>query len=131
MQRARLTALGALFTAAPLTLTASSGGAAGSFCDEYDAAGGTLATPGLFQVGMPAETTAADLAERMRVLDAATPPEDIAAPWADLRDLYDEALGLAEAAPAGGVVSDPRIFEIVEELDAPASAVREYLDAHC
>ncbi|WP_153002122.1 hypothetical protein [Leucobacter chromiiresistens] len=131
MQRARFTALGALVIVASLTLTACSGGATGSFCDEYDAAGGTLATPGLFQVGMPADSTVADLTERIRVLDAATPPEDIAEAWTELRGLYDEALGLAAAAPDGGVVTDPRVFEIVEELDAPATTVREYLDAHC
>lgn len=103
----------------------------GGFCEQYDAAGGTLATPGLFQVAMPADTTIADLTSRVSIFDAATPPADIATEWTEVRDLYAEAVTIAEGIPDNGPVADPRIFEIVKELDEPATTIRDYLDTHC
>ncbi len=105
--------------------------AEGDFCEQYADAGGTLATPGLFQVGMPPENTIDDLSQRVAALEGATPPDDIAAQWQTLHDLYTEAIGIAEQTPADGAVVDPRVFEIVDELDAPSEAVRDYLDANC
>lgn len=107
---------------------ASSGG---GFCEQYDAAGGTLATPGLFQVAMPADTTISDLSSRVSIFDAATPPSDIATEWTEVRDLYAEAVTIAEGIPDNGPVADPRIFEIVKELDEPTTTIRDYLDTNC
>jgi hypothetical protein len=103
----------------------------GDFCQQYEDAGGTLATPGIFQVGMPADTTIADLSSRVEIFDAATPPADIATEWTQVRDLYAETVDIAETIPDNGAVVDPRIFETVKEIDAPATTIRDYLDANC
>jgi hypothetical protein len=104
---------------------------AGDFCTAYDDAGGTLATPGTFQVGMPAEQTIADLSSRLEVLDAATPPDDIAADWQTLHDLYAEVVTIAEQVPAEEPVVDPRVLEIAGDLREPGTAVRNHLDENC
>ncbi|GIG20643.1 hypothetical protein Cch01nite_13670 [Cellulomonas chitinilytica] len=106
-------------------------GSGGDFCAAYDEAGGTLATLGPFQVAMPPEETLADLGPRIEVLEAVSPPDDIAAEWQTLHDLYTEAVTIAEQTPDDGVVAGPRIFEIVEELDAPGSTVLDYLTTTC
>ncbi len=103
----------------------------GDFCADYEAAGGTLATPGLFQVGMPRDATVADLTARVAVFDGVTPPDEVATQWQTLQGLYSEALAAAEGTAEGSVVADPRVFEIVKEISEPASAVRDYLDASC
>jgi len=103
----------------------------GDFCQEYEDAGGTLATPGIFQVAMPADTTIADLSSRVEIFDATTPPADIATEWTQVRDLYAETVDIAETIPDNGAVANTRIFEIVKEIDAPATTIRDYLDANC
>ena len=130
--RARSTsahAMPALVPAAALVLAGCSGDNA--FCTGYADAGGTLATPGIFQVAMSPEDTIDDIASRIEALEAVSPPEDIAADWQTLHDLYAEVVTIAEQTPDGGVVAGPRIFEIVDELDAPGDSVRNYLDATC
>lgn len=101
------------------------------FCTAYADAGGTLATPGTFQVGMPAGQTVTDLSGRIDVLDAVTPPDDIAADWQSLHDLYSEALAIAEEVPAEEAVVDPRVLEIAGDLREPGTAVRTHLDEKC
>jgi hypothetical protein len=108
-----------------------SGGGEGDFCAAYDAAGGTLATFGLFQVALPAEETVDDLTSRVEILDSVTPPDETAADWQTIHDLYAEALTIAQQTPEGTPVVEPRIFEIVDELGEPSSNVRDYLDATC
>lgn len=103
----------------------------GDFCQEYSDAGGTLATPGLYQVGMPASATISDLSQRVEIFDATTPPDEIATEWTELRDLYQESIDIAETIPDDGAVIGPRIFEIVKEIDAPAGTIRDHLDANC
>lgn len=103
----------------------------GDFCADYEAAGGTLATPGPFQVGMTREMTVADLAPRVAVFDGVTPPDEIATQWQTLQGLYTEALTTAEGTAEGAVVADPRVFDLLKELKEPAADVRDYLDASC
>lgn len=109
----------------------SQASSSGDFCGDYSAAGGTLATPSNFQVGLPAQQTISDLSARVAVLDAATPPDEIATQWQTLHDLYTETITIAEQVPADEVVVDPRVFEIVKEISDPGKQVRDYLDAEC
>jgi hypothetical protein len=116
---------------APSGAPKAHGGSGDDFCQRYSEAGGTLATPGAFQVGMPAQQTVGDLTQRVAVLEAATPPDEIATQWETLRGRYTEVIGLAEKVPNNGSLVDPRVFEIVNEIGAPSAEIRDYLDANC
>lgn len=116
-------------SSAPETSAAASGG---DFCAEYADAGGTLATPSNFQVGLPADETISDLSGRVAVMDAVTPPSEIESAWQSTRGLYAEGVEIAEAVPdKSSPVLDSRIFAIVKELSGPTGDIRAYLDATC
>lgn len=111
--------------------TKTPGASKDDFCQQYSDAGGTLATPGLFQVAMPAQQTISDLTQRVSVLNATTPPDEISPQWESLQRLYTEVIGIAEKTPNNGSVVNPRVFEIAKELRDPGSDIRDYLDANC
>jgi hypothetical protein len=122
-------AMPALALTAALALAGCSG--QDEFCTAYDDAGGTLATPGIFQVAMPPEDTIDLMTSRIEILEAVSPPDEIAEDWQTLHDLYTEVVTISEQIPDAGVVPEPRIFEIIDELDAPSTSVTNYLDATC
>lgn len=100
-------------------------------CADFRAAGGNLATIGLYQWGMPKESLASDLTGRLEVMNEVTPPEEIAEAWSAWSDHYEAALEVVSEAEAGESVFDPELNSEMTELGDESAQIRDYLGENC
>ncbi|MEO8261677.1 MAG: hypothetical protein ABI566_03830 [Pseudolysinimonas sp.] len=94
--------------------------AAGDFCAEFEANGGTGATIGPLQTWLVKEDLLPDVQGRVDAMGDITPPADIATEWDIMKTYYVDLLAAVEALPAGGHLSGegikaPEEYQVVTD----------------
>lgn len=111
--------------------SSGSGGDASSFCDDFKEAGGTLATVGIYQTGLPKESAESDLGNRARIMNAVTPPDEIAEAWQAWLTHYEAVLDVAAETEPGMAVFDPELNTEALNLNEEHPEISDYLNDHC
>lgn len=101
-----------------------------SFCAELKATGATGASFGAIPVFYRKKQLLADVHDKLSAMGDATPPAEIAKPWALQKKELREIQAAAKKLRDGGMLSDPR-FGPDAELDKAQDTLTDYWFAHC
>ena len=117
-------------TPAPATPSPSGAGAATAFCAELKANGATGASFGAIPVFYRKKQLLEDVDEKLSAMGDATPPPEIAKPWALQQKELREIRAAAKKLPDGGTLSDPR-YGSDALLEKAQDTLTDYWFAHC
>lgn len=109
------------------TSDGSADDAAGDFCSEFEANGGTGATIGPLQTWLAKEDLLPDVQSRVDAMGDISGPGEIASEWDTMRTYYTDLLAAVEELPAGGRLTDPSLVQAPDEYQA----VTDYYFATC
>ncbi len=94
----------------------------GDTCEQLRAAGATGASFGPVQAALPEADLVTAIGEKLTPLRQSDPAADVAAEWSTVRTYLEQYLAAAQAAPAGGTVTDATLFnpgpEVTDAQDA-------------
>lgn len=106
-------------------------GASGDFCAAYEAAGGDVETPGVFNFEAGTTETLNLLQDIKKIQGSVTPPTEIQSSWGQWVDLTDQAITVVNALPESDAISDPQVKQISESMLMPTMEIRQYLAENC
>ena len=101
-----------------------------TFCTELKANGATGASFGAIPTFYRKKQLLADVGEKLTAMGDATPPREIAKPWALQKKTLRQIQAAAKKLPDGGMLSDPR-YGPDATLDRAQDTLTDYWFAHC
>jgi len=102
----------------------------GDFCADIEAAGGNGASFSTIPFYGPKESIVEPLESALAVL-AVTPPDEIAEPWAALKDFDERALAEVSALAPGASLDDPALLSESADFSDEGDTITDYYFANC
>ncbi|PWW22899.1 hypothetical protein JD79_02062 [Geodermatophilus normandii] len=98
----------------------------GDTCEQLRAAGATGASFGPVQAALPKDDLVETIQEKLTPLQRSDPAADVADAWATAQAHLEQYLAAAQAAPAGGTVTDAALFNPGQEVTDAQDALTDW-----
>ena len=103
----------------------------GDTCEQLRAAGATGASFGPVQAALPKDDLIEVIEGKLTPLQQSDPAADVADAWATAQSYLEQYLAAAQAAPAGGTVTDAALFNPGQEVSDAQDALTDWWFATC